>query len=66
MKDVIKRVRAEKEDLDLRLGKLNLFIIGEKFMDLEQELRNMLVLQSEHMRKYSISLRDRLMFMKKT
>lgn len=54
------RVVTEKKELDEKLGKLNLFLLGEKFGELTDAERDRLNRQARHMGEYSAVLGDRI------
>lgn len=60
MKGWQNRVVAEQAQLQKRIGKLDEFIGGEEFKDLDMQDRWGLEDQHDHMRKYSLSLRNRI------
>ena len=54
------RVIAEMKDLDDKIGKLSAFMKLDTFQGLEEEDRNLLTEQYEHMNQYYSVLRKRV------
>lgn len=60
MKDYQRRVVIEKKELDERLGRLQLFLDGDIFSDLNEAEKNRLERQEEVMIEYSKILNERI------
>lgn len=57
LQDIIDRVQQEKEELDLKLSKLNTFVKNnQSFQSLSPKHQNLLIEQAEHMTNYSFAL----------
>jgi len=57
------RLIAEKVELDERLAKLNAFIKGPAFVDIESVQRSLLIIQMHAMETYSHCLDERIMWL---
>ena len=60
MKDYQQRVVEEQQDLDALIKKLDLFISGSLFQELDNAEQNRLKLQTEAMQEYSDILDERI------
>jgi hypothetical protein len=60
MSDFKSRLEVEKQELDEKIEKLTLFVIGESFDKIDKRQQGLLNTQLPIMRNYSAVLRDRL------
>ena len=65
MKDIIKRIEDERTELDEKLNRLNTFICGDAFDELDEENIKLLLIQQATMVKYSNILTDRINLLNK-
>ena len=64
MKEVVKRIVSEKEELDKKLDALTSFIPTERFEGLSLHHQKLLLAQQATMTRYSDILTDRLILIK--
>ncbi len=60
-----RKIKKEKNKLDKKLGKLELFVRGTVYMTLNNDHKRYLVAQQDAMNRYSLALRDRIVEMEK-
>jgi len=63
---IIAEVKLEKEELDIKFGKLTLFLNSTKYMALGSVQKDLLQKQWRAMNDYSLFLRNRLIDMRRT
>jgi hypothetical protein len=64
MKEYQQRVKSEKEELDIKLNRLDAFLAGNLFNTLPEDEQFRMKVQRHHMQGYSDSLAERLQFFK--